>query len=95
MSHSPVPWHVGPHYKTDIEGPDGRVAETGAMGSPRGIANAEYIVRCVNAHDALVSALRVALEAIDRGLPYVASEEDYVAVAERACRAALKLASEA
>jgi hypothetical protein len=37
----------------------------------------------------LVTALKVALSALERGLPYVYSEDDYVAVAERTVRAAL------
>lgn len=37
------PWRVGPHYKCDVESPDGRVCECGPMGSPFGEANARLI----------------------------------------------------
>lgn len=43
----------------------------------------------VQVNAALVEALKVALAAMERGLPYVASEEDYVAIAERQARAVL------
>jgi hypothetical protein len=89
---SPLPWHVGPHYKTDIESQVGRVCEVGRINAPACAQNARYIVLAANAYPHLVAALQVALSAIEQGLPYVASEEDYVAVAERTVRAALALA---
>ena len=60
---SPLPWHVGPHYKTDVESGAGRVAETGAIGSPNGIRNAAYIVIACNAYPSLVAALKFASDA--------------------------------
>jgi hypothetical protein len=39
--------------------------------------------------DELLAALKLALGVIDKGLPYVCSEADAIAVAERACRAAI------
>lgn len=38
------PWHQGPHYKTDVESPRGRVAEVGHLGTPQGISDAALIV---------------------------------------------------
>jgi hypothetical protein len=55
--HSPLPWHVGPHYKSDVMSREGIVAEA-RMLTPQGIANAEFIVRACNAHDELVAALK-------------------------------------
>lgn len=37
------PWHVGPHYKTDIESAQGRVAEVCPQHTPQGAANARLI----------------------------------------------------
>lgn len=59
VKHTPTPWHVGPHYTSDIESSEGRVAECRPLMTPRGIANAEFIVRAVNCHDDLVKALRM------------------------------------
>ena len=58
--HSPLPWHVGPYYRFDIEARDGRVGGGSPSFTPRGDANAEFIVRAVNSHDALVAALKAA-----------------------------------
>lgn len=65
--HTPTPWRVTRrHYKSlpHLVGPNGRYVMNAA---PRGtyhrsevlqVADAEHIVRCVNAHDELVAALR-------------------------------------
>lgn len=60
--HTPTPWHVGPHYRSDVESREGRVAECGLTKGDRGVANAEFICRAVNSHEALVSALRRSLD---------------------------------
>lgn len=54
--HTPVPWHVGPHYKYDIESREGRICECNGMGSSRAVANAAFIVRACNSHDDLLKA---------------------------------------
>lgn len=54
---TPVPWHVGPYYKTDIESAHGHVAECGITRGKQAEVNAEFIVRCVNSHQALVDLL--------------------------------------
>jgi hypothetical protein len=64
--HTPTPWHVGPYYKEDIESGSGRVGQMFPLNSPRGAANAAHAVHCVNAHDALVAALRAIAEANPR-----------------------------
>ena len=70
--HAPLPWHVGPYYKHDIESREGRVAECVMFGSPRAAANAEFIVRAVNAHDDLLATLKWA----ERQLAALVSEDD-------------------
>lgn len=67
--HSPLPWTVRRSSvppSTDIqevfdaERRDVRVMGFGLTGGARAAANAELIVRAVNAHDALVAALKSA-----------------------------------
>jgi hypothetical protein len=59
--HAPLPWHVGPHYHTDIYSRNGFVAECRPMNAPQPLANAEFIVRACNTHDDLVGALKFVL----------------------------------
>jgi len=57
--HTPTPWFV--HSGTAIasrDGDGGRVADT-PWGWPHSAADAEHIVRCVNAYDDLVAAVKV------------------------------------
>lgn len=54
----PRPWHVGPYYKTDIETSKGRAAVGYPEHTTQGEANAEFVVRAVNAHDALVRLMQ-------------------------------------
>lgn len=93
-SPSPTPWNVGPHYKTDVYSRDGRVAEC-QLQTPRGVANAMHIVKCVNAHEALVAALKAVIdpahESID-GLGVRYSFDARSPLAEQ-IRAALRLAA--
>lgn len=60
--HAPLPWHIGPHYRFEIEGSDGRVASGLPSFSPRGEANARFIVTACNAHNALIAAITYALD---------------------------------
>lgn len=62
IEHTPTPWHVGPHYKSDVESRQGRVAECSAFGSPRAAANAAFIVRAANTFERARKALRWALD---------------------------------
>lgn len=91
--HTPTPWHVGPHYKSDIESPYGRVAECGITRGPRAEADAEFICLAVNRHDALVAALKslVTYSGCFCGDFGVGMGEDHTSECKRA-RAALKLA---
>lgn len=65
MSHTPLPWiATDPHRRVNPEGPfigpsDGSpvAALTGYYGLDGIVANAEFIVRAVNSHDALINAL--------------------------------------
>jgi hypothetical protein len=90
---SPLPWTV---WSSEDFADTGLVAVRDGGQEPVADAlltsDARYIVQCANAYPQLVAALQVALSSIEQGLPYVASEEDYVAVAERTVRAALALA---
>jgi hypothetical protein len=74
-SHTPTPWRV---YKNPdgtklvgIGGKDGQgILDSGfgvwAWDDPEGIANAEMVVRAVNAHDALVNAMKEAADEIEQ-----------------------------
>lgn len=55
---TPVPWFVGPHYRSDIESHHGHVAECGITRGEQAIVNAAHIVRCVNAYPELIAALK-------------------------------------
>jgi hypothetical protein len=59
--HAVLPWHVGPHYKSDVESRLGRVCECHPMTSPFALANAAFIVRACNSHEELLAAARFAL----------------------------------
>jgi len=65
QKHSPLPWHVGPFYKSDIESQSGRIAECVSLKTPRAEANAEFIVRACNSHHELLAALKLACAAIE------------------------------
>lgn len=69
-----LPWHLGPHYHTDIYSRNGFVAETRPMQTPYAEANAEFIVRACNAYDDLLEALKEALRYLDDGDP----ETDFI-----------------
>jgi hypothetical protein len=93
MKHTPTPWHIGSKVPNFIYARDGLdiIAQCdSANESTRAEenANAAHIVRCVNAHDALVAALDNLLN-VDRSDPdFCETVERY----ERQARAALKLA---
>lgn len=68
--HTPIPWTVDPEFEDQaVIGPDGvQVADCSITCHPKfgkrndviNAANAEFIVRAVNAHDDLVKALEAA-----------------------------------
>jgi len=63
MTHTPTPWiHVKGNLIRDSHG----VCIAGDSTAIQNAANAAHIVHCVNSHDALVEALRVAQEYIGR-----------------------------
>lgn len=77
-AHTPTPWTFRPEAKDEDGEPaffsiyDSRgreVANTAGGNFPTNIEkrNAEHIVRCVNAHDELVAALRDAIRVMDEG----------------------------
>ena len=89
--HTPTPWHIGPYYKQDIESPTGHIATCRSV--PAGEANAEFIVRACNAHDALVEALRE----IQTLAAYMQSDQTGRKLLEKIggkCQSALKAAGE-
>lgn len=107
--HTPTPWFANRHYVTDkrtfaIEASGMRVGETpNFIIDADNEANAVHIVKCVNAHDALVEAALeyLAVRPAFRMKPIGAEgstarrqQEDEIA-AEDKLRAALKLAGEA
>lgn len=64
--HTPTPWEAEPSAARGawIKGADGEwVALSCGDTDERAVANAEFIARAVNAHDALVAACEAALEA--------------------------------
>lgn len=40
---TPGPWHQGPHYKSDVESPTGRVTECGTLRGERAKKDAAFI----------------------------------------------------
>jgi hypothetical protein len=69
-AHTPRPWQhdgVGGLYGTPAAECIGDVSDHGC-GDAVAAANAAHIVRCVNAHDALVDSLKSLLNIFDRGI---------------------------
>lgn len=70
MTHAPTPWKQhqtnGQTYASVRSANNDTVADCGTRSDPRAQANAELIVRAVNAHAALVKALRDIINAADR-----------------------------
>lgn len=50
---TPGPYHVGPHYKSDVESRYGRVCECTPMGSPRAEANARLFAAAPDLYNGL------------------------------------------
>lgn len=80
MKHTPTPWSIGndkykrPTYiKGTVNGNYQRICQTlstpSTNTSEQRIANAAHIVKCVNAHDGLVAALKQAYSAMSRNKP--------------------------
>lgn len=66
--HTPTPWNYKQAYANGAGafiGPDGKgiACITSSTKRDNNAANAAHIVRCVNAHDELVAALRALLKA--------------------------------
>jgi hypothetical protein len=96
MKHTPTPWHVGskvPNYIYARDGLDIIAQCDSANESTRAEenANAAHIVRCVNAHDALIAALEGAIIAMER-MNDASDEGGLLGHEYDACCAALKLA---
>lgn len=84
---TPTPWRVGPYYKSDVLNQEGgTICTCRPMGSPAAEANADFIVRAVNSHDAM-------REALENLLPHVLFVEASMQAVD-AARAALKAAKE-
>lgn len=85
MSHTPLPWiATDPHRRVNPEGPfigpsDGSpvAALTGYYGLDGIVANAEFIIRAVNSHPALIEAVEYAnTRAVSRAAyPHACVEE--------------------
>lgn len=67
--HSPLPWGWDGHNVTGLDGGvipvEGIAQPHGWPPDAQGIANAEFIVRACNSHEALVEALRAIVSAYD------------------------------
>lgn len=96
MSHTPTPWRLTHPcaYGNGIYGDENQwigytlIITEGVAGAQ---ANADFIVRAVNSHDALVDALQNILNGIDTGV--ITSDHDEIfANATRQAAKALKLA---
>lgn len=84
------PWHVGPHYKSDVESEDGRVCECTPFESPRARANAILISATPDLLEACRGVETVYAE-LQAALPAIANTAafDLVAGAVKAARAAI------
>lgn len=54
---TPGPWHVGPHYKSDVESGEGRICECTPMASVRAEVNARFISAAPDLYEALKALL--------------------------------------
>lgn len=66
--HTPAPWRVEKFYMKDpivITSHNGDICLSSQSDDMDDVANAEHIVRCVNSHDALVEALKDAMEQLE------------------------------
>jgi hypothetical protein len=62
MTNTPTPWYAtGVHVQSAVKNEDNYVCTAEGSSPEEAIANADLIVRAVNSHDALVSALVSAL----------------------------------
>ncbi len=68
MNHTPAPWEIAPAMPRCIMPKDKRHRKVADCTSDRSTADAAHIVKCVNAHDELVAALRSAEQAIVHGI---------------------------
>lgn len=68
MTHTPGPWHVGPHYTCDVESREGRVCECRPFGSDRADANARLIAAAPDLLEALKSLRNEVIGAIGIGV---------------------------
>jgi hypothetical protein len=69
--HTPTPWMLDPHFVLrDADGEWVTRLNTSRRHDnkhdPEAEANAEFIVRCVNAHDELVAALRDIIASVEK-----------------------------
>jgi hypothetical protein len=65
--HSPTPWAVNyahPDVWLESESEENNLADVHGASFEESKANAAYIVRCVNAHEALVDALKAVLNVL-------------------------------
>lgn len=83
VKHTPGPWHVGPHYKSDVESRQGRICECGPFGSEQAEANARLIAAAPELLDALKALAIDANRLCDRNLGGTYEED---------CRRALEVA---
>lgn len=89
--HTPTPWRYRDLGDTlAIYGPGNSMPHARVPRDRDSKADAAYIVRCVNAHEALVDALRMAHAALVSVCAL--TEDPYLRLAEVQARAALALA---
>lgn len=91
--HSPLPWKT---VGTSITGCDGKLITGGLWRVPTeaDLANAALICRAVNAHEALVAACEVTLDALERLDPLYVVEPRFIGALINQLREAIKLAKE-
>lgn len=62
MTHTPTPWRRGQDGNQRIYGPDGMGEDSGLVCSAVRARDIDHIVKCVNAQDDLIAALKTWLE---------------------------------
>ena len=62
--HSPTPWHIESGTEEIVTANHRFVAQVALDDGPQTAIDAAHIVKCVNAHDGLVEALKEAKEAL-------------------------------
>ena len=66
LQHTPTPWSIGRRrWITGGNVDIARIHSVSKIGEAEAVANAEFIIRACNSHDALLSALEMALRMME------------------------------